>query len=189
MADRIEQAAVSLEEYSKSRDINVLEKAVEALEETDLWSIDPAQRLQARRRLLLNWSRALVAIASVKELGFDPDADAPSTRVPPPDGYPPGVAPETIKDPQVRARYEASIADSEKKKAHYRTQLLAAELDERAVESAHRVVDRWYTKSAADQAEIEAVFQEANLSAARRAEVFNPPVKPTPTPPPVQDED
>jgi hypothetical protein len=189
MPDKIDQAASGLQEFARSRDVDALERAVEALEEFDPWSLKPEQRLPGRRRLLLNWSRVLVAIDTIKEPGFDPDADRPRARVSPPDGFPPGADPKTIQDPRARAQYEAAIAANEKRKIRSRTQGVASELEQRAVESAHRVVDRWYTKSAADRKEIEAVFQEANLSAARRAEVLDPPPAPPPVPPPFPEDE
>lgn len=184
MAGKIAQASAGLEAFSKTKDIHELEQAVETLEEVDLWGIAPERRLQARRSLLLNWSRALVALDAVKEPGFDLDKNVPSTRPPAVEGYPPGVDPQAIRDPQARAQYEAALAASRRNRTRYRTQALAIELDERAIESAHRVLDRWYTASAADQKELDAVFDEAGLSAARRAEVRNPPAPPAPQPSP-----
>jgi len=170
MPDKIDQATTSLREFIKTRDVEAIEKAVDSLEEFDIWSLKPDQRLEARRRLLLNWSRVLRDIDSVKQPGFDPEADPPIARAAPP-GSP-------------------SLVDQRKKVAHHRTQVLVIELEERAVESAHRVVERLYTKSAADQKEMEAAFKEGGLSEARRAQVLAAPKKaPVVAPPPEPDED
>jgi len=170
MPDKIDQAANSLKDFANTRDIEAIEKAVDSLEEFDIWSLKPDQRLEARRRLLLNWSRVLRAIDSVKEPGFDPEADPPIARAAPPNT-------------------QAGL-DAEKKAAHHRTQVLVIEFEERASESAHRVAVRLYTKSAADQKEMESAFREGGLSDVRRAQVLAPPKTDLPAPPPdVSDED
>src|SRR5437762_3432674 len=164
MPNKIYTTMTDLQEFGKSRDIGAIARAVDALEEFDVWSIKPDQRLEARHRLVVNWCRALVAIDSVKEPGFDPDADRIAINPSPPPGYPSGVSPKSVRDAKARAQYEAAIAEHEKKKARDRAQLLAIELEDRAVGSAHQALERLYTSSAADRKEIDAVFQEASLS-------------------------
>jgi len=170
MPDKIDDANGALGEFAKNRDINTLEKAVDAIEEFDFWSVKPEERLAARRRLLLTCAKVLVAIDGIKDPSYDPKSP-PSMYPSPPPGYPAGVTPQSVRDPAARARYEAAIAGNEKKKAARRTQLLAEEFENRAVEKTRRIIERLYTSSAADQKEIEAVFEEARLSPARRQQV------------------
>jgi hypothetical protein len=188
MADRVDEAASSLKKFARSGEMADLEKAVEALEEFDMWSVPRGQRLRARRRLLLEWCRALVEIDGVKDPNFDAEAERPRARVRPPGNYRMGTDPRSIEDPAARAEYEAAIAANEKKAVRSRKQSLASELEERVLESAHRVVERWYTKSAADGDEVEGVFGEVKLSAARRAQVLDPPPAKPAIPPPQERE-
>lgn len=169
MPDKIDQAVAALQEFAKTKDAGAIEKAVDSLEEFDIWSVKNDLRLETRYRLLLNWSRTLRAIDSIKQPGFDPEANPPLAHVAPPAGGQSSVS--YTQDPRSRAQYEAAVKENEKKAASHKTQVLLIELEERAVESAHRVIDRLYTSSAADQKEIDAAFQEAGLSEVRRKEV------------------
>jgi hypothetical protein len=171
MPDKIEAAATALQEYAKTKDIGAIERAVDSLEEFDIWSIKPDERLTERRRLLLNWSRVLHAIDGIKGPGFDPEANPTSKYPPPPPGYPSSVTPQSVSDPAARARYEAAIVENEKKRAQRRTQMLAVSLEERAFQAAHRAAERLYTTSVADQSELDAVFQQAGLGEAGRKQV------------------
>ncbi|MGA2599922.1 MAG: hypothetical protein ABSH09_23370 [Bryobacteraceae bacterium] len=169
MPDKIDEAVAALQEFAKTRDAGALEKAVDSLEEFDIWSVKNDLRLETRYRLLLNWSRTLRAIDSIKQPGFDPEADPPLGHVAPAGGGQSSAL--SAQDARSRSQYEAAVKENEKKAAIHKTQLLVIELEERAVESAHRVVDRLYTSSAADRKEIDAAFQEAGLSEVRRKEV------------------
>lgn len=172
MADKIEDAATALDAYAQTKNIDAMEKAVDSLEEFDIWSIRPSERLTGRRRLLLGWSRVLHAINGIKDPKFDPDANPTSRTAPPPPGYPSGVTPQSVGDPLVRARYEVAIAENEQKREQRKTQMLALSLEARAVQSAHRAVERLYTSSSADQKELSGVFQEVGLGDAERTAVL-----------------
>ena len=170
MPDKIEDATTALQEFAKSRNIDALERAVDALEEFDIWSIKPDQRLPARGRVVLTWCRVFRALDAVEDPGYDPNSSA-SRYPPPPAGYPSGVKPESVRDPRARARYEAAIAENEKKRANRKTQMLARALDDRAVRAVHKIIPRLYTSSAADRKELHAIFDESGLSEARRKQM------------------
>lgn len=177
MRDRIKRALTEMDQFEKSGGAEHLEKAVEGLEEVDLLSLkDTADRLAARREMLTGWCRALRAIDRLKDPKFDPD-DAPQLNVAPPMErggaiHTPSVDPKTIQDPQTRQAYQAARAANEKKKADRKVQWLVRDLEERAVERVERLVQRMYTKSAADRKEMEAVVAETKVSAERRGLVL-----------------
>lgn len=177
MPDRIEEAAKALREFDDTRDAGALEQAVEALEDFDFWSVKASQRLESRHRLLLEWCRILIAIHGARQPGYDPDTARIAMNPPPPEGYPSGVSPKSIRDPAVRARYENEIKEYDKKKAEDGKQVLLVELEDRAISASHRVVERLYTTSAADQKAIDAAFEEAGLKADLRNRVRQGPNK------------
>ena len=171
MPDRIEEAAKALREFDKTHDAGTLERAVEALEEFDFWSVKANERLESRHRLLVEWSRVLIAIDGAKQPGYDPETTRIAMNPPPPEGYPSGVSPQSIRDPAVRARYEIEIKEYDKKKAEDSKQVLLVELEDRAITAAHRVVERLYTASTADQKAIDAAFEEGGLKPDLRKQV------------------
>jgi hypothetical protein len=152
MPDKIDHATAGLAEFSATGNPAGIEKAVDSLEEFDIWSLNPNQRLAARQRLLTSWGLVLMAIDRIKEPGFDPEANTPQSR-------PPATS------------NSAALADYERRTASHHVQVLLVELEERAIGAAHRVVERLYTKSGADRKEIEAVFQKTGLSDARRTQI------------------
>lgn len=175
MPDKIEQATAALRKFVKDRNAAPLEEAVELLEEFDLWSSAPDKRLADRRRLLLSWARAIRAIDSLKDPKFDPEKDQPSLH-----------APAALSGLPAADGADQRVADAEKLKAR-RTQIRLLELEDRAIESAHEVYEKFYTKSAADRQEAEAALKEGGLSSARIRDIttgVNP--NAMPPPPPVQ---
>jgi len=162
MPDKIDEATDGLREFTATRDPAAIEKAVDSLEEFDIWSLSPDQRLAARQRLLTSWSWVLVAIDRVKEPGFDPEADPPAAR------------PPASPSPE-------ELADYEKNKAGHHGQVLLVELEERAIEASHRATETLYTKSGPDQKELEEVFEKTTLSEARQQQIregLEPPADP-----------
>ncbi len=167
MPEKIGIAAAELDGFEKNGGAAHLQKAVENLEEVDLFSVkQTGERLAARRELLREWCRALSAVDRVKDPKFDPD-DAPLLNVMPPLQGGTQIPPKATT-PAARKQYEAAVAANEKKKADRRVQFLARELEERIVESAQRLIGRWYTSSAADRNEIQSVFSETKLAPERQ---------------------
>ena len=69
MPDKIDHATAGLAEFSATGNPAGIEKAVDSLEEFDIWSLNPNQRLAARQRLLTSWGLVLMAIDRIKEPG------------------------------------------------------------------------------------------------------------------------
>lgn len=173
MRDRIKRAAGELEKYRKNHDNQQFEKAVEHLEEVDVLSLKQiGEREAARRELLQAWCTVINLIDKVKDPKFDPD-DAPLLNpLPPLDAS--GEIPPRSASAEAQKKYETAIAANEAKKLQRRTQFLVRQLEERALESTQRLLERLYTKSAADHKEIAAVFTAAKLPQARQAELMRP---------------
>ena len=170
MREKIQRAIEAIDRFEKSRRPQELEKAVDDLEEVDVLSLkQTVERLAARRDLLRAWCRALNGIDSLKDPHFDPD-DAPLLNVMPPLEASGQVPPQSTS-PAAQKEYETAVAANEKKKAERRTQFLARELEARAVESAHRLVERMYTKSAPDRKELADIFAGTRLPLPRQAEL------------------
>jgi len=179
MLNKIKIAVTELKIFAENQGNEHVVNAVESLEEVDLLSVKPnSERLIARHDLLLAWCIVLSVVEELKDPDFDPD-DAPSLNITPPLDSSNEIPPKSMS-PEAQKQFEKAIAANEEKKALRRTQHMARELDARAVESAHRITVRWYTKSTADQNEIESVFQEAGISDAKRVQILSPPTLLTP---------
>ena len=81
--------------------------------------------------------------------------------------YASGVDPPVIKDPEVRAKYEAAIQENEKKKARALFQTRLRNLDQIANIETERFLRHYYTTSKEDQSELENLMKQAKLSPAR----------------------
>ena len=162
MRDKITQATAEFDKFQRERLVDHWEKGVELLEEVEILSIrDLAQRQAGRRELLEAWCRTLAMVDSVKDPKFDPD-DAPLLNIAPPDS--------TTKE--ARLRHEADVAANDAKKASRRMQFAASQIEERAVESAQRLIAKLYTKSAPDVHEVKAALAAAKLSQARQKQLL-----------------
>ncbi|MDD2734873.1 MAG: hypothetical protein PHF56_13105 [Desulfuromonadaceae bacterium] len=179
MLNKIKIAVTELEIFKANQGNEHVINAVESLEEVNLLSIKQnSERLIARHELLLAWCRVLSVIEELKDPDFDPD-DAPSLNITPPLDSSNEIPPKSMS-PEAQKQFEKAVTSNEEKKTLRRTQLLVRELEARAVESAHRITVRWYTKSAADQKEVESVFQDAGISDAKKVQILSPPTLPTP---------
>jgi len=173
MLEQIKAARAEALQYEGSKELVFLQKAGEKLEGVDLLAVQGGeQRAEARLQTWQTWVFILVRIDAVKDPDFDPN-DPPVTKVSPraiPGAHPymPGVPPEMVRDPQIRAEYEQAIKQNNEKirKAKFYWQLKA--LDIEVSEGARRFVKRFYTPSTPDQKELRIAMEKAGLNTHRR---------------------
>jgi len=98
------------------------------------WQALRNQILQYRLRL---WQR----IENVIDPNWDPN-DLPAMNISPPGqhGYSSGVAPESIKEPDIRRQYEAALEANRQKGERYRTQRSARKLRDRYSRSLKKAI-------------------------------------------------
>jgi len=102
--------------------------------------------------------------------GIDPDMPPPMMP-PPPDetGLPSGVSPASIKDPRLRARYEADIAANQVKLKQFSFQLSLRDVDESALELFESHLSEHTPKSAAKAV---AELLDASMKSKTRAQTL-----------------
>ena len=93
------------------------------------------------------WLHALRRLEQETDINFD-FSDRPYLNIPPPQetGLPSGVAPEAIKDPWLRAQYEAAIQANAEKARKYNHQFMMRHLNETFTRRAERYLIGTYAK-------------------------------------------
>ncbi len=123
------------------------------------------------------WVEAWKRLDSAIEPDWDAE-DLPSLKVAPPGGGPAGVAPESVKDPEQRAQYEAAIEANRRKAQRYRTQLKLRRLKDRFLPQVEKQLIAVYSQLPHDLEELEGLIEKSApdadarhriLSAVRRA--------------------
>lgn len=101
--------------------------------------------------------------------------DRPRLNLTPPaeTGLPSGVAPENIKDPKLRSRYEADIAANAKKGREYSRQFELRKLDRSFPQEAQDYVVRVYSRSPKRVEELSRLLMAYRLNAEIRLRVLN----------------
>lgn len=167
MANQIKVAARAMERFQKTKNVDYIERAVQALE-----SADPPGSQPKRRELTEGWLHVLAAIDQESDPHFDPD-DLPLGSVKPPSrggigSYPSGIDPKAIADPALRAEYEKALAKNQEKAEKYSYQRGLRLADSQATPDFEKVIHRDYTSSNADQTELRTLIQIAGISAVRK---------------------
>jgi len=112
-------------------------------------------RRQKAEWWLKTWER--VEGSTDQTFNFD---DRPFLNVRPPlaTGLPAGVSPESVKDPKLRAEYEAAIADNSAKAQRYNDQQYLKQNSGRFFTEAERYLVSAYSRSPADLAQLNALL-------------------------------
>ena len=115
-----------------------------------------AQWASFRKKQLLLRLHAWQRIKATIDKNWDPN-DTGVINVCPPAGsnIPAGGAPSGIKDPQLRAEYEAAIEVNSQKIARSNLQILARRLNKRWIPGAQRAIIRAYIEAPSEKAELE----------------------------------
>lgn len=114
-------------------------------------------RMQKAEWWLKTWERVKSSIDPT--FNFN---DRPFLNIQPPlaTGLPAGVSPESIKDPKLRAEYEAAIADNSAKAQRYSDQQYLKQNYERFFKEAERYLVFAYARSPKDLPELERLLNE-----------------------------
>lgn len=164
-------------QYDIGKDMLLLRKAGEQLEQVDLFAgKSPAQRGEERLHLLSGWLAVITRIDAARNPKFAPD-DPPATRVSPRNvpgqpAYPPGVDPGQISDPQVRAEYEQAIAENKQKADRSQQHWDLQAIDMEVTQGIERFLKKFYTSSPADQHELIAAMTQAKIAPGRQKQLL-----------------
>jgi hypothetical protein len=172
MKDQITQADTLLVEFKRSKSIDQLDAAYVAVGNIPEPGVDKTVPATVARR---EKARMCFSLLAVIDQNIDTNFYSPNNtnyiialNLSPagPKGmkYPSGVAPEDIKEPEVRSQYEAAIKDNEKKKARALFQTRLHKTDQLASIFVERFLRHNYTTSTEDQGELENLMKQAKLS-------------------------
>jgi hypothetical protein len=158
--------------FDATQDPADLENAIRGLESVSLANEQGGDRLDARREAMRLWLAVLAALDEAKDPAFDPN-DMPMMRVAPPTGsggrrYSFGTDPHTIPEPDVRARYQASIAKNRKKAEFYSVQSRLRLLEDRAQPGAEGFIRRYYSKADRDLRELKDLVEGTRIPAPQK---------------------
>jgi F5/8 type C domain len=174
MTNQINQANALLAEFEKTKSIDQLEHALRAVERIPPPGVDKAVPWPvARRELTQMWLKFLATMDQNLDPNFDvnnPTNWAAVELAPPGAGglrYPSGVDPNDIKEPEVRAQYEAELKENAAKAARELFQTRLRNIDQLANIDIERLLRDNYTTSKKDQSELKDLMKQAKLSPAR----------------------
>jgi hypothetical protein len=175
MLKQINQATNLLAGFQKSKSVDQLERALRTVEGMPFPGIDKTvEPAVARRAEAKMWLTLLAAIEQSIDTNYDvnnPTNWAAVNLIPPPTAegmrYPSGVNPKDIKEPEIRAQYEAALKLNDEKivRANFQTGVRNIEL--LAVLDVERFFSTYYTTSKEDQSEVENLLHQAKLSPER----------------------
>jgi hypothetical protein len=132
----------------------------------------------SRKEHVRVYLEVMAMIDSNLDVNFDDTATHYSWHVkPPPDGtngiqYPPGIAPQALKDTVARSNYEAAIVENHLKIEKANLQNDLSKLDHLVKHDFGRFLDYYYTSSTSDRREIGEMVRGAKLTDAYKQELF-----------------
>jgi hypothetical protein len=168
MSKQIDDAKAELAHYASTKDPEQLESAIRSLEHADLLEAETgAERLAMRLEVGQLWMGAFEALTSGIDPAFDPE-DRPQMNLVPPPGrnqaYSSGVSPTAIREPEIRAAYEADLQKNKEKVESRRIQNRLRLMEDRAAESVERFIRRFYTLAQADRTALTELVNRAKVA-------------------------
>lgn len=157
-------------EFGQLQDPGLVHQALDLVEAAQR-EAEPSRAASCRRAL----SASLAFLAEL-DGRIDPTWDASKDPV---RGVPPPITgvrvagtgeidPAEIPDPAVRARYIRDLQENKEYRAYYNVQFRLRRIDERATSFLERFIQRCYTASPEDRAELDQSLAATSLTEARR---------------------
>ena len=180
-ATRIGVSASALQRYASSHSLDDLQAAAEALDGTvDLGAVTPSNFTSTRRALVSAYASVIQAAQAAYDPTFNPND--PKNRlfltVPQPPGVPhgyPGMDPNDIQDPNLRAQYVSAINANKAKAADWVHYHRVQRIDDNAMaglEVTLRLLNSVAPQGVGpDFSALDQVLQNAGISGLRRAKI------------------
>lgn len=168
---QINQATGLLDEFKQTKSVITLEKAVRSVEKIPRPGTDKAiPQSTARQELAKVWFGLLATIDQNIDESLDvndPMKWPPLHPIPEgPEGskYHSGVYPKDIKEPAVRAQYEAALKKNHEKRMQLNFQIDLRNIRDHVVFDVESFVRTYFTSSKEDQTELGNLIRETKLS-------------------------
>lgn len=129
-----------------------------------------------RTEQMKHWFRAYKRLHDTIDPKWDPkkaDFTSGNVMLPPGVSGVAGMSPKHIKDPKLRAQYEAAIETNRRKVERYNQQYEARQLKKFFIPHAHRYIIQAYIHPPAAKAELEVFLKKYVKEAAVRAKILN----------------
>jgi hypothetical protein len=173
----LKQAADLIKAFNTEREPERLREATLELDEVDLRRVsDKKLRHKQRAQCLELWLTVINTVDKNLDANFDPDFSPPLKVSPPPlkDGtvLMPGADPKLIDDPKAREEYEKAIKENRAKQEASLIQTQLRELNERLPSKFDSYVQRVFTRSDEDKAEIRAAIDRIIENETRRVSLY-----------------
>jgi len=143
-------------------------------------SDDQGNRLQGavRKNLRKEQTRLLLRALQRVEKAIDRNWDKEDTGVmnvsPPSEtGLPSGISPDAIKDPKLRAEYEAAIQANREKIARYNQQVQVRSLKDGWGKHAQRTIITWYMEAPLANEELAQLLQQYDIDSETRQTIMD----------------
>lgn len=135
--------------------------------------LSPEEWVEKRRTRSETWLRTWRHLNDAIDPSFNVN-DLPLANVPPPAGVagPAGMAPEQIKDPELRARYQRAIDANNQKAERNRTQLTLRRTQDMFGNVMEAYLVRSYSRPPLNAGELEANLKKYSVDAATRARIL-----------------
>jgi hypothetical protein len=134
--------------------------------------LTPEARGEVRRQQVVRWRHAWQRIVNTIDDEWDPSDTGIGNFRPPGPWGPAGMAAKDIRDPKLRAEYEAAITANEQKIARAMLQRRARDLREFWVPGAERFIIWSYSEEPERTEELKALLEQYVSDVARRHEIL-----------------
>jgi len=142
--------------------------------EYDTGQMKPEEWMQDRRERAKYWLHAWQRLNNEINRNFDFNNNRPRLNLLPPPGFgPAGIAPEAIKDPQARAKYEADIAANDAKRLEFNMQWELHNLDKYFTSSAKRFLAEAYSRPPYNTDELRQYLDSYHVDENTKRELLN----------------
>jgi len=120
------------------------------------------------------WLHALHRLESEKDKNFDPNETGPMNAEPPPgaNGYP-GMSPDRIKDPILRAQYEKAINENNRKIRYMNHQFKLLQHEPSIIRDAVKYISRMYAQEPSNIQELTVLLRNYKISSELSKNIIN----------------
>jgi len=123
-----EEMLVDLNKMRDSKNIHILYQTIQRLKKISMQEVDVKVWPQLRRFQAELWFCVLDIIEKEINRNYDINKQ-PSINVSPPGPYPSGIAPEAIKEPELRKEYEKAIEENSRKIKEHKYQSMLRQME------------------------------------------------------------
>jgi hypothetical protein len=172
MNSKSEHILNSLGTFHKSKNIQTLIQVINEIENLGKFQEPSSKEWPKVRKVEAElWFRVLQSVK--KEIYQNHNLDkSPQINVAPPGPYPSGIAPESIKEPEIRKEYEKAIAENKAKAQRYNSQYKLRDIKKRLSKKLENFMVNAYSKAPQSTDELIKYFKKYNVEQETRTRIL-----------------